>query len=289
MLRILSLFCLLMVASPVASIGVDRAQDFHHDGADRQFFLHIPKGLPDKAPLLIALHGLGGDAARLRYGLGFNRYADEYGFAVLYPQGERLPSGSRHWNPGFDFSDVDDFGFLTELAAQVVSDHDLDGQNIYVLGISNGGYMAYHLACGGANIAGIASVIGMIGGRDWQDCAPRRNIKLLHIHGRDDPIIRFDGIPKWANGWGGQASVPEVVTHWAAHAPGFMPADGPSDLSGLEDTSRLNVTAYEDATGHAQIALIAIDGFGHDWPFDFNTGLDTARTIVEFFFGEKPP
>lgn len=77
MLRILSLLCLLMVASSAASIGVDRVQDFHHDGVDHQYFLHIPNSLPDKAPLLIALQGLGGDAARLRHGLGFNRYADE--------------------------------------------------------------------------------------------------------------------------------------------------------------------------------------------------------------------
>lgn len=289
MLRFLIILCLLILPLTAQAAGVYSEQKFTHNGHDRAYFLHLPKGLPDKAPLMIALHGLGGDAAKLRYGLGFNEYADRHKFAVLYPQGKRLPSGSRHWNPGFDFSDVDDFGFLTELTAHVVTQHNLDQQRVFVLGISNGGYMAYHLACQGANVAGIASVIGMIGGRDWQTCAPSRQVRLLHIHGRNDPVIRFEGIPKWSNGWGGQASVPDVVAHWSTHFSDTEIAKNSSSLTGIDDPRALQVTVYEDNNKSAQAALIAIDNFGHDWPFSTNTGLDTARTVVEFFFGAKPP
>ncbi|WP_370230573.1 PHB depolymerase family esterase [Cognatishimia sp.] len=289
MTRILVLIWVILSTSQLVAGGVHEGRSFHHDGAERVYFLHVPKGLPDNAPLLVALHGLGGDAGRLRYGLGFNELADQYGFAVLYPQGARLASGSRHWNPGFDFSQVDDFGFLTGLIAHVAAANDLNAEKVYVLGISNGGYMAYHLACRGANVAGIASVIGMIGGRDWQNCNPRRQVRLLHIHGRDDPVIRFQGIPKWSNGWGGQASVPDVVAQWATQLQDVERHDGTNALGGLDDPASLQITSFEDSQGQPQVALIAIDGFGHDWPFTFNTGLDTATTIVEFFFGEKPP
>src|SRR6185295_19551793 len=50
----------------------------------RTYSLYTPRNLPRDAPLVVALHGSDGNAARLRTatGYGFDRLADQHGFAV---------------------------------------------------------------------------------------------------------------------------------------------------------------------------------------------------------------
>lgn len=45
--------------------------------------------------------------------------ADEHGFATVYQQGLKENTGRTHWNAGLTLSDIDDVGFLNELAQQL--------------------------------------------------------------------------------------------------------------------------------------------------------------------------
>jgi poly(3-hydroxybutyrate) depolymerase len=70
----------------------------------------------------------------------------------------------------------------------------IDHDRIYVLGSSNGGYMAYRLACDLAyRITSFTSVIGnMFLDDDGLDCIDQdRDIPILHIHGTEDPINSY--------------------------------------------------------------------------------------------------
>jgi len=247
----------------------------------RSYYLHIPENLPPRAPLVIVLHGLGGQADKLRYGLGFNRTANQHQFAVVYPQGLPVGRSSSHWNAGFDFTDVDDLGFLVGLKNVLTRVHDLDDRRVYLVGISNGAYMAYHLACYAPNeFAAFASVIGTMGGFDWQNCAPRRAIPLLHIHGTEDPMIPYAGLQDWYGGWGGQPDVHSVVTAWAGRLRASLYET---------DTKRTNTTKikYRNPDTRSEVWLYRLNGFGHDWPHRGNIGYDMTQEIWEFF--ERAP
>ena len=285
---------LFLIAASLALAGplysgplVHEVQVLNIDGQEREFYAHIPRNLQNM-PLLVALHGMGGNAAKLRYGLGFNEKADQRGFAVLYPQGLRLPQGARHWNAGLALSDVDDVGFLDTLITHILRTEEIDPHRIYILGISNGGYMAYHMACHSKlEIAGIASVIGTISGSDWRDCAPKTDTELLHIHGELDPIVRFDGSRSWAIGTETSPPVHTLVQDWAERVLNHADATAHVGIAGIADRSRISVTAYQNQETTRRAALVSIGEFGHDWPFADTAGLDTAETITQFFFSNK--
>jgi polyhydroxybutyrate depolymerase len=53
----------------------------------RTYRTYVPRGLAKGAPLVVVMHGAGENGARIRIetGYGFERLADEHGFAVVYP------------------------------------------------------------------------------------------------------------------------------------------------------------------------------------------------------------
>src|SRR5258706_11090953 len=82
---------LLLLNMPVA-----HAQDGPHtilvNGTERTYLIHLPSGYNDqeKVPLVIALHGGGGNPEQFARDTGFNQKADEAGFIVVYPRGTGL-------------------------------------------------------------------------------------------------------------------------------------------------------------------------------------------------------
>ena len=82
-----------------------------HDGIDRQYRIHIPDGVPESAPLVLALHGYGGTNNGMMNNYGWVQLADERGFVVAFPNGTRDQWNSRFWDVGYDFHaglDIDD-------------------------------------------------------------------------------------------------------------------------------------------------------------------------------------
>ena len=70
-------------------------------------------------PLVIVMHGYGGDANSIRNYSEMNQFADQYGFAVCYPRGTVDDGGNRFWNVGYAFhpnETVDDVSYLTQLS-----------------------------------------------------------------------------------------------------------------------------------------------------------------------------
>ena len=62
---------------------------------------------------------------------------------VCYPQGSRLETGQSHWNANLDMSSVNDIGFLSSLAKLIQKNYDVNPENTFVSGMSNGGFMSY--------------------------------------------------------------------------------------------------------------------------------------------------
>ena len=59
------------------------------DELKRTYLTYMPQGLTQGAPLVVVMHGSGQNSAQVRKatGYGFERLADEHGFAVVYPDG----------------------------------------------------------------------------------------------------------------------------------------------------------------------------------------------------------
>ena len=68
-----------------------------HNGLKRTYHLHIPSSYRESiaAPLVVALHGGGGNGNKMAQLSGLSLLSDENGFIVVYPD-----AVERHWNDG---------------------------------------------------------------------------------------------------------------------------------------------------------------------------------------------
>ena len=166
-------------------------------GNERSFRVNLPSDSNDPIPLMIILHGLGETSAAW-YGVA--SYTTNQGFATVRPESGTFLSNSgtgnvKLWNAILDTARFDDVLFISDVIDYMLTNYDfIDHDRIYVLGSSNGGYMAYRLACDLAyRITSFTSVIGnMYLDDDGLDCLDQdRDIPILHIHGTEDPINSY--------------------------------------------------------------------------------------------------
>ena len=116
---------------------------FTVDGRDRIYYMHIPENLSEKAPLVFVFHGYGGNAKNMIGYSGMNPIADKNGFAVCYPQGVFGEDEKNSWNAGYSNPDVDDVKFITSLARFLHEEYNLDPENTFATGMSNGADIAW--------------------------------------------------------------------------------------------------------------------------------------------------
>jgi polyhydroxybutyrate depolymerase len=117
---------------------------------------------------------------------------------LIAPNGTFDRSGSRFWNAtdaccNFYRSTVDDVGYIRSLIADIREDYNVDRRRVYLVGHSNGAFMAHRLACeAAAEIAGIASLAGATF-EDPSDCQPSEPVSILGIHGDADDTVLCAG------------------------------------------------------------------------------------------------
>jgi polyhydroxybutyrate depolymerase len=169
-------------------------------GRKRTYLTYVPAGLAKGAPLVVAMHGSGEDGARMRLstGYGFERLADEHGFAVVYPNGFE-----GYWNACNIVGDyaanklnIDDVGFLTALVDRLAADVGIDPARAFATGISRGGHMAYRLALEApSRFRAVAAVAANVPTPENFKCKPAGGAasSVMIMNGTEDPLNPFNG------------------------------------------------------------------------------------------------
>ena len=166
------------------------------NGFRREFFVYLPSSYSedgDAFPVLLSLHG-GGDYAEfnMQY-TNFSANAESDSFIAIFPQGYFYGNkATTGWNTEGD--GIDDVVFIERIIDWIGGTHNVELKEVYVAGFSNGGFMAYHLACNlSEKIAAIASVAGLMGNHTYETCSPVHPMPIMHIHGQRDGIIPLSG------------------------------------------------------------------------------------------------
>lgn len=170
-------------------------------------------GQTDGMPLVVVLHGYGGEA--LGDGLRFIELADLYGFAVCWPQGAEDGTGHSCWNVGYPFQAgyrIDDTAYLRRLVRQLQKNFGVSRRNVFLTGMSNGGEMCYKMAAEHPEtFSAIASIAGLTLTSMSTDY--RRPIPFMEVHGTADSVSAWCGDPENRGGWGAYLSVPAALSH----------------------------------------------------------------------------
>jgi len=181
----------------ISIISFGQEVEIVSDGNDRSFIINFPSNIESSIPLMFILHGLG-ESNTNWYGVA--SYTTNQGIATVRPESGTFLNNSgtgyvKLWNAILDSSRYDDVQFISDIIDYMLSNYDfIDYNRIYVLGFSNGGYMAYRLACDlSSRVTAFSSVAGnMFLVDDGLDCIDQgRDIPILHIHGTDDPINSY--------------------------------------------------------------------------------------------------
>ena len=251
---------------------------FSYSGSARYYLFHKPRDLPENAPLIVMLHGYGGNSEYLQQYSNLNATADANGFAVVYPLGSEDHEGTRHWNAwlnvsnaddiGFSKSNADDIGFLSSLARFLQAEHNLSPEKTFVAGVSNGGMMAYVLGMGAPNVfKGVASIIGTM--TAWENRIPTP-FPLLQLSGVDDEIIPISG-------WGGAPGMDAIIDYWSEQNSCLA-------TETIEINSDNTLYKHRDCNANVEIWYYKITNFGHEWPYANNSaGVDGNQIIWDFF------
>jgi len=250
-------------------------------GTARTYHLYRPAGLTGPSPLVVVLHGGFGTGGQAESDYGWDALADEHGFTVAYPDGL-----DRAWNVGGGCcgrpgaTGADDVGFVAEVVADIP---DVDPARVYATGISNGGMLAYRLACDTTLFA----AIGPDSATQLGPCPSPAPVSVIHIHGTADHNIPYDGGPGQGVARIDGPPVPDVVASWRA-------VDGcPAPTA---TTAGAVTTAVATCPGGRAVELVTIAGAGHQWPGSAprklggvlgldppSTALDATAVIWAFF------
>ncbi|HTS18931.1 MAG TPA: PHB depolymerase family esterase [Verrucomicrobiae bacterium] len=237
-------------------------------GRDRTYLLHLPPVYDGKRslPLVIVLHGGGGNARGAVKMTGFSDKADKEGFVVVYPNGSgRLKTRLLTWNSGnccgyaLD-SDVDDVGFIRALIDELVKTRGIDPKRVFVTGMSNGGMMTYRIGCELSDkVAAIAPVAGAL---DVENCQPANPVPVIIFHGTADEHVLYNGgepIRKADRHFRVDKSVAYAVSFWVKR-------DGCAPTPVHSQKGSIATDVYGGGKDGAEVVMYTVNGGGHAWP-----------------------
>jgi polyhydroxybutyrate depolymerase len=252
--------------------AITKAGDYRfavqHDGRERTYSLHVPPSYAANqlVPLVVALHGA--TDAQAGDGLqGLVRESDRQGFVAVFPDAYRASAKGQpaSWNAGHCCGEarqqqVDDVGFIETVVTNVFRQLSIERYRIYAVGMSDGGMMAYRLACDRPNIF---KAVASVGGTDnTAACTPGKPVSVLHIHARNDPRVPFAGTADSAERGKPShfTSARDTAVKWAG-LNGCMMTPQP-----ILQQAGASCEAYSYCRGQAEVRLCATDSGGHSWP-----------------------
>lgn len=278
---LISAACWSLMAEGLNGTGTLTEHAFRHKGVDYVYYLYIPEGLKENAPLIMVFHGYGSrDIPSIKY--GFHPVADRHGFAVCYPRGPKDHKGKEYWSVGYQFHIDnglmrDDIGMAVSLVKHLQKTYKLSKHNVFATGHSNGGAMSYMIAYKAADkFAAVASVSGHIMECMYRTLKPKRPIPLMEVHGTDDVLSKWNGDPYNDDGWGSDIAIPCAVGLWTAvnHCT--------HEEIEVLPVRRNKVIAHRfvNGTGGNEVWFYEVVNGQHSWA---DKDMDTASEIWKFF------
>lgn len=258
-----------VTATNLATAQTSNESTLTFQNVTRKFVLYRPEGQSGPLPLVIALHGLNQTVDELRASWTMDGVASREKFAVVYPLALSGRWGYSERRP-VKLSDyhtlVDDVGFLGQVVGKLVAERVADPLRVYVAGVSNGGLMAWTLACEAPErFTAIAPLITGMVDHQIEHCQPKRLVPLMVIAGTDDWMQSYDG----GMGKGFRLlSIPETLEFWRQKRGCMGRSRQVLRRRGAKsfDPTRAVLIEWTECTDPARLRFYRIEGGGHSLP-----------------------
>lgn len=171
----------------------------------RPYHVRVPEGKPQQLPVLIFLHGNGGNAREAMRGFIRGRGKIASRFIMVFPQGYR-----ESWNIVSERSKADDLRFIEAIVQKLAAIENVDSNNFTIMGASNGAALVNQLAIESKlpNVRNYISGVSQLNawqfdGRNFKAkgddnnyrkvANPAKGKRLLNISGVKDRLVPYHG------------------------------------------------------------------------------------------------
>ncbi|PDT78638.1 PHB depolymerase family esterase [Sinorhizobium sp. BJ1] len=266
-----------------ATSNLSRLQRFGSNPGALEAWYHVPEGLAEAPALVVVLHGCTQNAAGYDHASGWSKLAEDFGFAVLYPEQVHANNPNLCFN-WFNLSDIrrgeGEVHSIRQMVETMIADHGIDRRRVYITGLSAGGAMANAALCaypeifaGGAIIAGLpyaaATSVPEAFDRMRGHGIPNPERLQKRLSGASPHRGPWPTISVW-HGTNdrtvAEANANAIIAQWSGV---HRVPTSPSSVETVDGHKRM---AWRDQSGRDAIELYLIDAMGHGTPIDIASG-----------------
>jgi poly(3-hydroxybutyrate) depolymerase len=193
---------------PPSSRIQKKTYDFKEAAKEMEYALFVPSKYDKekKTPLVVALHGLGGNPQQMIRAKGLTEQAEQHGYLVVAPMGYNSSGWYGAKGPGGGFGKgKDEPKNVRELSEKDVlnvlelvrKEFTVDEKRIYLIGHSMGGAGTWHLGTKYPDLwAGLAPIAPAAFGQPT-GLDKLKHIPVIVVQGDKDTLVRPEGTRRW--------------------------------------------------------------------------------------------
>jgi poly(3-hydroxybutyrate) depolymerase/surface polysaccharide O-acyltransferase-like enzyme len=258
-------------APPAPPNTVAAVEDVSVDGLVRSYQVIRPAHpVAQRLPAIVFLHGINSDIGYEETRDGLLPLASAGQVILVYPVGY-----AQSWNAGVCcgaavLHALDDVSFIAEVQQRVAADPGVDPSRVSLVGYSNGGKMAYRVAC---DRPGLFASVTVVLALPETACPPGPPVPLLQVAVKGDAEIPYaPGDPPFsANG--------VVLTPVTTEVSAWRERDGCASGDAVRATGSLQLQQWGLCKKGSRVELATYTSGGHYWPAG-NANTPPAGQIV---------
>ncbi len=269
-------------------------EGFGSNPGNLRMFAYVPEHLADGAPLVVALHGCGQNAAEFSHGTGWTTLADRYGFVVVYPEQRQANNANTcfTWFLAGDTARGGGEAFsIRQMVEHGIVKYGVDRRRVFVTGLSAGGAMAAVMLAtypetfaGGAIIAGLPYGCASSVQQAFEAMFTEQSSSARALGDRVRSASGHSGPWPTISVWHGSAdaivkpsNAEHIVQQWAdVHGLSAAP-------SGSERIDGHMRRVWTDADGATLIEAFSIAGMAHGVPLGSVDGAEHCGEAGQYF------
>lgn len=277
--KFLSVFLFLLTV--IYSKGQVIADSLLIENHYRIFHYNQPKQPRKGASVVFVLHFSGGNGRdMIKAASKLEEKSVSENIILVYPDGYK-----NFWNEcrkaatsAANLENINENDFFKKMIEYFANKYQINSKNVFVIGTSGGGHMAYKLALTmPQNINAITSIIASLPDTANMDCTESRApISVMIINGTDDSLNRYNGGDMNIPGTflGKVRSTENTFKYWADLA-GYTGEPVKENLPDLDPTDGKTIQRYSyKQKSKPEVVLLKVIGGKHDYPNDINVYLE---------------
>ncbi|MFJ8467375.1 extracellular catalytic domain type 1 short-chain-length polyhydroxyalkanoate depolymerase [Streptomyces swartbergensis] len=287
----------LIAASPQASAaGLIQVTGFGTNPGNLSMYVYAPDALPADAPLVVALHGCTQSASDYYAHSGWPKFADTYGFALVFPQTSSANNTNSCFNwfePGDSARGQGEAFSIKQMVDKAVSLYGSDSRRVHITGLSAGGAMTANMLAAYPDVFAGGAIASGLPAR----CANSVSTAYTCMYSPPDrgpaqwgDLVRSAapvGTTSWPRVaiWQGTADTTVKPANAAELRDQWTNVRGigqtPSRTENLGGGTTRNV--YDDASGRSGVEVYSVSGMGHGLAVDPGNGPEQCGSTGTYY------